>query len=267
MALKTSEDTYLATVAGGEKRAAQSLSKTMVLSFLGGCYISIGGFWALLATGSMPGDVWGTLGKLFFGMLFPIGLMLIIMTGTELFTGNCMTLAAAWYERKVGALAVLRGWVLSWLGNFAGGVFFAYFMAYLSGLILANAGAAEKIVLMANMKCTLPFMETFWRGILANWLVCLAVYLAMTSDTLVNKTVGLWIPVAAFVTLGGEHCIANMFFVPLGLFTGADAAYTGAALTVGWGDFLITNLVPATLGNIVGGAVFVALAYKLATGK
>lgn len=267
MGLKTSEETYMSAVAGGEKRAVQTVSRTMLLSVLGGCYISMGGFWALLSTGSLPADVWGTLSKLFFGMIFPLGLMLIIMTGTELFTGNCMTMAAAWYERKISAWAMLRGWVLSWVGNFIGSIFFAYFMAYLSGLIIANTGAAEKIVLMANAKCTLPFMEAFWRGILANWLVCLAVYMALTSDTLVNKALGLWIPVAAFVTLGGEHSIANMFFVPLGMFTGADAAYTGAALTADWGGLLITNLVPVTLGNIIGGAVFVGLAYKMAVGK
>lgn len=263
MSLKTFEQTCTVMVAGGEKRAGQTITQTMIISFLGGCYIAIGGFWALMSTSSLSPEIWGSLSKLFFGSLFPIGLMIIVLTGAELFTGNCMTLSGALYEKKVSVADVLRSWILSWLGNFAGAAFFAYVIAYASGLLFStDFTAAQKIVGIANAKVALSFSDAFLRGILANWLVCLAVFLAMTSDTLINKVVGLWIPVAAFVTLGGEHSIANMFFVPLGLFAGNDALYQAQSglpvLQATWGSFFVNNLIPATLGNIVGGAIFVA---------
>ena len=266
MSLKTFDQTYLVMVIGGEKRADQTIMRTLILSFLGGCYIAIGGFWALMATSSMSATIWGSLSKLIFAGLFPIGLMLILLTGAELFTGNCMTLSSALYEKKIGIIDVLRNWSLSWLGNFAGAAIFAYTISYMSGLLfISDFNAAQKIVSMANAKVSLSFSEAFLRGIIANWLVCLAVFIAMTSDTLINKVVGLWIPVTAFVTLGAEHSIANMFFVPLGIFAGNDIFYQAQAgmpaLQVTWSTFFLHNLVPVTLGNIFGGAVCVSAFY------
>ncbi len=269
MSLKSPVEGYNIVAQSGYKRSLQSVYKTLWLSFLGGAYIAIGGFLAVKTTSFLPNDVWGSLNRLIFGGVFPIGLMLILLTGAELFTGNCMSVSASWCQKQTSIKKVLESWLLSWSGNFVGGVFFAYFIAYASGLttdVMTLKGVlsmpdAQKIVGIANSKVSLSFIDAFLRGILANWLVCLAVYLAALNEDLTAKVVGFWIPVAAFVALGGEHSIANMFFVPLGIFAGSDPMYLSLAqkpeLTATWTSFAINNLVPVTLGNIVGGAVFV----------
>ncbi|MDR2006392.1 MAG: formate/nitrite transporter family protein [Acidaminococcales bacterium] len=266
MSLKNPEEAYLSAAAAGEKRAGQTALRTLALSFLGGAYIGMGGFFALRATGGLPAAVWGTFGNLLFGGLFPIGLMLIVLTGAELFTGNCLTLAGAFFRGKIKFGAVLKNWIFSWIGNFGGAAFFAWAMVYASGLIFETTAAgmpwAEKIVGIANAKTSLGFADAFLRGVLANWLVCLAVSLAGASDTLPGKVLGLWPPVTAFVVMGAEHSIANMFFVPLGIFAGGDPFYTASggapALAASWETFAVANLLPVTLGNIVGGAIFAA---------
>lgn len=271
MSLKNPEDAYLTAAAGGEKRAGQTALRTIALSFLGGAYIGMGGFFALRASGGLPTAVWGPLTNLIFGALFPVGLMLILLTGAELFTGNCLTLAGAFFYGKIRFGALLKNWLLSWTGNFGGALFFAWGMVYASGLIFESTATglpwAEKIVSIANAKSSLSFCDAFLRGILANWLVCLSVYLAGASDTLPGKAAGLWPPVAAFVAMGAEHSIANMFFVPLGIFAGKSHIYTAAGasppLTASWETFAAANLLPVTLGNIVGGAIFVAGFYYL----
>jgi formate/nitrite transporter len=269
MTIKDPRQAYLTTVAAGQKRAAQSAARTLALSFLGGCYVGMGGLFALRAIGDLPAAWGASVGKLLLGGLFPLGLMLILLTGAELFTGNCLTLASAWWEKKISLVFLCRNWLLSWLGNFAGAAFFAWAMSYQSGLILETVAAdsltmpwAAKIVSLSNAKTALGWAEAVWRGILANWLVCLAVYIAGASNALTGKVLGLWPPVTAFVVMGAEHSVANMFFLPLGLFTGASPSYAAVqsapALRATWGSFLLDNLIPVTIGNILGGALFVA---------
>jgi formate/nitrite transporter len=265
MGLKDPGETYLSMADGGEKRAAQTALRTLALSFLGGAYIGMGGFFALRVSAGLPEAVWGSFGKLVFGGLFPLGLMLILLTGAELFTGNCLTVAGAFFYGRIKLRGLGQNWLLSWLGNFAGAAFFAWFMVYASGFLLETTTAgmplAERAVAMANGKTVLSFSGAFLRGVLANWLVCLAVYLAGASDTLPGKVVALWPPVTAFVAMGAEHSIANMFFVPLGIFAGSDPLYLAAglpALKASWTAFFLANLLPVTLGNIAGGALLTA---------
>lgn len=255
--------------AGGATRASQTLPATLAMSFLAGAYIALGGFLAVRCGAMLPWEVWGSMGKLVFAMVFPLGLMLTVICGADLFTGNCLSLTAAWERKTVSILEATRSGVLSWIGNFAGALFVAWAMAVASGLIFETAGNtmpwAASLVKLANAKTALPFDEAFWRAVGCNWLVCLAVFAAYSAKDTAGKIVALWIPTMAFVALGMEHCVANMFFIPAALMTAADPRYAALAavgqvpeLTATVNTFLIDNLIPVTLGNIVGGAVLVA---------
>ena len=194
-----------------------------------------------------------------------------------------MTLTSARINNRVDWLAVLRSWTFAWLGNFIGALFVAYFLVWATGIIFEKvptaAGVAampwaEGLVKLANGKTSLSFGEAFWRGVGCNWLVCLAVYLSYAAKDITGKILALWFPTMAFVAMGMEHCIANMFFIPAAIFAGSDPRYvelvnTGAAvpLTADWSKFFIDNLPAVTLGNIVGGAVLVAVIYCLIHGK
>ena len=250
-------------------RASQTLPATLAMSFLAGAYIALGGFLAVRCGAMLPWEVWGSMGKLVFAMVFPLGLMLTVICGADLFTGNCLSLTAAWERKTVSILEATRSGVLSWIGNFAGALFVAWAMAVASGLIFETAGNtmpwAASLVKLANAKTALPFDEAFWRAVGCNWLVCLAVFAAYSAKDTAGKIVALWIPTMAFVALGMEHCVANMFFIPAALMTAADPRYAALAaagqvpeLTATVNTFLIDNLIPVTLGNIVGGAVLVA---------
>ena len=270
-------------VAGGVSRANQSFLQTLLMTFLAGAYIALGGFLAVRCGLGLSWDQWGSMGKFVFAAVFPLGLILTVICGADLFTGNAMTLTSARINNRVDWLAVLRSWTFAWLGNFIGALFVAYFLVWATGIIFEKvptaAGVAampwaEGLVKLANGKTSLSFGEAFWRGVGCNWLVCLAVYLSYAAKDIAGKILALWFPTMAFVAMGMEHCIANMFFIPAAIFAGSDPRYvelvnTGAAvpLTADWSKFFIDNLPAVTLGNIVGGAVLVAVIYCLIHGK
>lgn len=274
----------LATAAeGGIGRTRQSALATAALTFLAGAYIALGGFLAVRCGLALPWEVWGSMGKFIFAAVFPLGLMLVVICGADLFTGNCMTLAAGGMQNEVSWGAALRSGVYAWVGNFAGALFVAVSMVWATGLIFDKVPAvagmsampwAEALVKLANTKTSLGFMEAFWRAVGCNWLVCLAVYAAYAAKEVAGKILALWFPTMAFVALGMEHCVANMFFIPAAILTGTDPRYTAlvaagdaAPLTATWSGFFIDNLIPVTLGNIAGGAILVAVAYTLVHGK
>ena len=274
MAFKTPPTLYPAMAGSGEGRTKQTLLATMGLTFLAGAYIALGGLLAIRVTATMPGEIWGSLTKLVFAGVFPLGLLLVLVCGADLFTGNSLTLAAASFEKRISFLDVLKSGAYSWVGNFIGAMFVAYFLAIASGLIFAHSGEsmpwANMAVKIANGKCTIPFGEAFWRAVGCNWLVCLAIYAAAAAEDITGKVIAFWFPVMAFVVIGFEHCVANMFFVPLGIWAGSDPRYLelvangkAVGLTANWSDFFAYNLVPVTLGNIVGGAILVAGIYAL----
>lgn len=279
MSCQTPREIFDSTVTSGIAKNACGPRARLGLTMLAGAYIAIGAFLAIRVGGALPFEVWGSMGKFLFAVVFPIGLMLVLLCGADLFTGNCMTLTASCCRSKITPLATLKGWVWSWCGNFIGALFVAWCIAYLSGLIFDTVSAdgqktmpwASYAVNLANAKCHLAFAEAFWRGVGCNWLVCLAVYAATAAKDVTGKIIALWIPTTAFVALGMEHCVANMFFVPLGIMTGTDPRYLaldGApALQTGWTEFLVDNMIPVTLGNIAGGAVLVAGAYAFIYGN
>ena len=273
----------LATAAiGGIGRTKQTALQTAALTFLAGAYIALGGYLAVRCGLALPWDVWGSMGKLVFAAVFPLGLMLVVICGADLFTGNCMTLTAAKTQGQIGIGQSFLSGAYSWIGNFAGALFVAVCMVWASGLIFEKAGIgvtatmpwADGLVKLANGKTSLSFMEAFWRAVGCNWLVCLAVYASYAAKEVAGKIIALWFPTMAFVAMGMEHCIANMFFIPAAILTGTDARYLtlvqagqATALTADWQTFFTDNLIPVTLGNIAGGAILVTVIYTFVHGK
>jgi formate/nitrite transporter len=262
---KSPADTAKACVGIAALKEKSPLSNLIILSFLAGAYIAFGGLLAevvtggLAAAGAPPGIV-----KLLFGAVFPVGLMLVVIAGSELFTGNNMYMPFGILEGKASWLGLGRNWIVSFAFNLVGAVFVAYFLAVATGILSAEPWAAQALTIaktkalggatfVAGGKTvtSLTWMQVFLRAIGCNWLVCLAVYLAIASDDVIGKILGIWFPIFAFVAIGFEHVVANMFFIPVGIFLGG----------VTWGEFFINNQIPAALGNIVGGAIFVALFY------
>ncbi len=236
-----------------------SINKTLALSFLAGAYIAMGGLLSILFAYGIPGIAAENpgLSKLLMGAAFPIGLILVVIAGGELFTGNCAYFIPNVMNRKQPFSVALKNWTLVWLGNFVGAVFFAYFLVYLTH-VLHYQPWLDGVFEIATKKTSNPFFVTFLKGVGANWLVCLAMWLGMSAKDTNGKIVAIWWPVMTFVAIGYEHCIANMFFIPLAMFEGAP-------ITIA--DLFVKNLIPATLGNIFGGAIFVGVFYWFTLGK
>jgi formate/nitrite transporter len=237
----------------GAKNSA-NIVNVILLSFLAGAYIAFGGLLAEIASAGMlaAGAPVG-LEKFVFGAVFPVGLIIVVLAGSELFTGNVMFMTIGVLDGSASVGGLAKNWVLSWIFNFVGALFVAFVLAYMGGLFPADSAFATKATAVAAAKVKMPFAQAFIKAIGCNWLVCLAVWLANASDDIIGKIVGIWFPIMAFVTIGFEHSVANMFFIPLGMFLGAKG--------VTWSTIIVNNLIPVTIGNIIGGAVFVACIY------
>jgi len=229
------------------------VSRFILLAFLGGTFIAFGGLLTVMVAGGMP-EVMAVnpgLVKLMAGALFPVGLIMVTVAGADLFTSDCTGMVLPVLQRQININALIKVWVLSYVFNFIGTQFIAYFMSVETGLVTASP-YKDYLHNIAYGKTGLTFYKVFLKGIGANWLVCLGTWMGYAGKDLVGKSLGIWIPVMLFVTLGYEHSIANMFFIPAAIYSGAD---------ISWGGFIINNLIPATLGNIVGGAGFVGMIY------
>jgi formate/nitrite transporter len=251
---KSPVETAKAISATAGAKDSANIVNVILLSFLAGAYIAFGGLLAIVASAGMAkAGAPAGLEKFLFGAVFPVGLIIVVLAGSELFTGNVMfmTLGVLDGSASVGGLA--KNWVISWIFNFVGSLFVAYVLAYMGGITPADTPFSAKAIAVAEGKVKLDFMTAMIRGIGCNWLVCLAVWLANASDDVIGKIVGIWFPIMAFVAIGFEHSVANMFFIPLGLFLGAQG--------VTWSTIIVNNLIPVTIGNIIGGGVFVACIY------
>ncbi len=251
---KSPVDTAKAISATAGAKNSANIVNVILLSFLAGAYIAFGGLLAIIASAGMlkAGAPVG-LEKFVFGAVFPVGLIIVVLAGSELFTGNVMFMTIGVLDGSASVGGLAKNWVLSWVFNFVGALFVAYVLAYMGGLFPADSAFATKATSVATAKVGLAWDQAFIRAIGCNWLVCLAVWLANASDDVIGKIFGIWFPIMAFVTIGFEHSVANMFFIPLGMFLGAKG--------VTWSTIIMNNLVPVTLGNIVGGAIFVACIY------
>ncbi len=245
-----------AIVTAGERVLTQPLSRTLVLSLLAGFYIAFGAELATVVTSDASAHLGLGVSRLLGGSVFSLGLMLVVVCGAELFTGNSLLAKAALHGRiPWGKLA--ENWGVVLLGNFAGSLFFAWLMTE-TGL-WQTGEIGKHAVGIATTKCQLEFWPAFVRGVLCNWLVCLAVFMATAARDVAGKLLACYVPIMAFVASGFEHNVANMYFIPAGLFIDRALGQQTPGLT--WGNFFIDNLVPVTLGNIVGGVLFVAFAY------
>jgi len=236
-----------------ESKQETSTKKTFVLALLAGGYIAMGGLLALVIGGGVPELAQNNPGlqKLLFGAVFPLGLVLCAIAGAELFTGNTAYFVPSVLSKRMSAKIPLKNWGIVYLGNFIGAIFVALFFAYFTD-ILSQSSWLDSTIGIAVKKTSAPFYKVFLKGMACNWMVALAMWLAYSAKDIAGKILGIWFPIMAFVAMGFEHCVANMFFIPTAIFYGAD---------ITWTEFFVNNLIPATLGNIVGGVFMVGTIY------
>jgi formate/nitrite transporter len=249
----------------GVTKAGMPALDVFVLAVLAGAFIGLGAAFAT-TVGSGGGDVpYGVL-RLLVGLAFTLGLILVVVAGAELFTGNNL-IVMAWASQSVSTARVLRNWGLVYAGNFVGAVATA-FLVFLSRQYTFGGGQVGVTALtIASTKASLGFGQAIVLGLLCNALVCLAVWLTYGARTTADKILAIIPPIAAFVALGFEHSVANMYFIPVALLIKTDGSWTDTTSGVPdvsgltWGSFIFDNLLPVTIGNIVGGAVMVGCVY------
>ena len=251
----------------GAAKVEMRFDRLAVLSVVAGAFIALGGVFSTVVTAG--GGIAPGLARLLGGLVFSLGLILVVVAGAELFTGNTLGVIAA-ANRRVRLGALLRSWLIVYVGNFVGALA-TTLVVYWSGLYEGVGGTVGARALdIAVVKTSVGFREAVFLGVLANALVCLGVWLSLSARSVTDKILAVAFPVTAFVAAGFEHSIANMYFIPAGIFIKAWAPNTfwetiGLTSvdvpTVTWQDFLVGNLLPVTIGNIVGGAVLVGLVY------
>jgi len=251
-----------------EKKSGLDFFRMFVLAILAGVFIALGAeFYTLVVHDS--GLAFG-LNNLVGGLVFCLGLILVVIAGAELFTGNTL-IVMGFIERKVSARQLIKGWSIVYLGNLVGSLMMVLLMYYTDQWGFHGSMVGGKALLIADAKVNIGFLEAFMRGILCNVLVCLAIWLAFSGRSTIDKILAVIFPITAFVASGFEHCVANMYFVPMGLVLKGQADVLAAAqsmagqpimlsnLTVA--GFIVKNLIPVTLGNIIGGSLLVGVIY------
>ena len=242
----------------GVAKARLPLLQTAMLGVLAGAFIGLGAmFFALVRSDPAMGYAGG---QVLGGVVFSLGLLLVVVAGAELFTGNNL-LAMAWADGKISTVEVLRNWVVVCLANLAGAAGLAL-LVFLSGHTQANGAAvAQWVVKVALAKQDLPLGQAFVRGVLCNVLVCLAVWMAMAGRSVFDKAVAIVFPISAFVAAGFEHSIANMYFMPLAWLLQQSGQVVGTTPVTLTG--MLGNWLPVIAGNLVGGSVLVGLTYQV----
>ena len=253
----------------GIRKAQGTFVNLFLLGILAGVYVALGGLFATTVSAGASGILPYGLTRLLMGVVFSLGLILVIVGGAELFTGNTL-IAIAWASGKVSTGGLLRNWAIVYLGNFVGSVLIALLVLWGKHYTAGGGSMGLAMLSIANAKLHLGFWQAIALGVLCNLLVCLAVWLTYGARSVSDKILAIIFPIAAFVAAGFEHSVANMYFIPLGLFlkeidpafVSNTAAQAGLDLTgMTWGNFLLKNLLPVTIGNIIGGAVMVGLIY------
>jgi len=259
------------TVEAGVKKTKLTAINMFILGILAGAFIAFAAEGSNMAAYNLfaKPETYG-LGKVLAGAIFGTGLMMVLVAGGELFTGNTMIIAGV-LDKRVTIKAMLRNWFFVYLGNFVGSVFIAYMMNK-SGLYSSSAGLLGGMTIkIASYKVGLTFIQAFYLGIMCNWLVCLAVWMCYGAKDMVGKLFAVFFPIWLFITSGFEHSVANMYYIPAGIMAKGTKAWADSAATLGvtseklthltWGSFAVNNLLPVTLGNIVGGGIFVGAVY------
>jgi len=243
------------------KKVKSSFYNLFVLGILAGVFIGFGAWLATVIGHDMGANMGLGMTKFMMGAVFSVGLMLVVIAGAELFTGNNLIVLSV-LDGKSSFAGLLRNWGIVYFANLIGSVLLAFFI-YWSGLWHMGGDAVGVFSLkIASAKVDLPFWQAFFRAIGCNWLVCLAVWMAISSRDTVGKVFAIFFPIMAFVASGFEHSVANMFFIPMGmLLKSVGLAGVTASGNLNLFGFLVSNEIPVTLGNIVGGAFFVATLY------
>ena len=251
----------------GKGKVNTPIPKMLLLAVMAGAFIALGGVGATTAAvGVQPASV----GKLMGACIFPGGLTMVLLAGSELFTGNCL-LTVPLLEKEIKLSGMLKNWVVVYVGNFIGGILVAAGVVYSHQISLFDNGMAVSVISAAAGKCALSFTDALIRGIFCNFLVCIAVWVSFAAKDVAGKIIGLFFPIMIFVVCGFEHSVANMYFIPAGMIAAGNDAFVQlldldpSCLTVG--NMIINNLIPVTLGNIVGGSIFVGMIYWLANRK
>jgi len=261
-------------IEASKDRASAPIWRLLLMGAAAGLFIGLGAVVSSMAAAGLP-----TVGltKMVTGLLFTVGLCLVILLGAELFTGNVLMVNAL-FSRQIGWRGLLRNWGWVYLGNFIGSVGLAALMVYFGQIGAGGEALVIHTAKVAAYKASLPWLNGFVLAIFCNLLVCAAVYMALMAKSVAGKIVAIWVPIAAFVIAGFEHSVANMYYIPAGIFAWwSDFAgvISGAGVNtaaLGVGGFFVNNLIPVTLGNIVGGAaigltVYVVHAKRKQPGK
>jgi formate/nitrite transporter len=231
----------------GIEKVSLPKGSLLILGFLGGAFIALGYLGYIRVTGTVPHE-WGGFATLLGAAVFPVGLVLILLGGGELLTGNMMAVSIAYFAKKIRLSQLLSNWLFITLSNFVGAMFVAYFFGHFVGL--TEGAYLEKTVNTALAKVNDPFWVAFVSGIGCNWLVAMAVWLCYGAKDISGKILAIWFPIMTFVLIGFQHVVANMFIIPAAIFAGE----------LSWSVFL-PNIIPVFFGNAVGGAIFVSLLY------
>lgn len=259
------------TIQTGIKKSKTTIVNMLILGILAGAFIAFAAEGSNMAAFNLfaKAETYG-LGKVLAGAVFGTGLMLVLIAGGELFTGNTMILVGV-LDKKVSIKAMLKNWFFVYVGNFIGSIFIAYMMNE-SGLFSSGDSMLGAVTIkIAAYKVGLTFTQGLFLGIMCNWLVCLAVWMAYGAKDMTGKILAIFFPIWLFITSGFEHCVANMYYIPAGILAKNNESLTDAAAVLGvtpeklnhlnWETFFTGNLIPVTLGNIIGGGVFVGAAY------
>lgn len=259
-----------ATVAAGQKKSSLSVVQLIILGMLAGAYIGFGAQLYSLVTSDLSPFVGFGLTRLVGGLCFSMGLVFVILGGAELFTGNSLIAVAA-LSGHISWRRPARNWAWVYAANLAGSLVLALVLFGAKQYSMNGDLVGVSALRIAVAKVNMPFWTAFFRGLLCNWLVCLAVWMATGATDMASKIIAIVLPITAFVASGFEHSVANMFFIPMGLMIKNVPSVVAAAgslpgiehLTWG-GGLIVRNLLPVTAGNLAGGIVFVACAYWIA---
>ncbi len=236
----------------GVQKATMGPDRLLVGAFLAGAYIAFASLLAITVSSGLDEKTWGTLPTLFTGGVFALGLILVVIAGSELLTGNMALLPLAGFQRRIGLGRIAGNFALVAIGNLLGSLFVAYFLAVETGVV-TEPPLIDRLAEIATLRATTRARwQIFLRGLGCNWLVCLAVWMAAGANDIGGKILAIFFPILAFVAMGFDHVVANMFFLPAAIFADVPG--------ITWGDAL-HNWAFAGLGNLVGAAVFVAGAY------
>lgn len=254
-----------------EVKSKMPLKRLIIFGIFAGVYIAFAGAGANMASFNLLAnpETFG-LGKILSGTIFTAGLIMVVLGGAELFTGNTTMLAAV-VHRRITLSSMLKNWVIVYICNLIGGVLIAFMVSYSGGLGAGDGMLGAMTVRIAAGKVNMNFGQALVSGIMCNWLVCMAVWLSTGAQTTVGKIFSIFFPIWLFVTAGFEHCVANMFFIPAGIFAKESELFLSISgigsedlSNLTWGGMLVNNMLPVTVGNIIGGAVCVAMGYYTA---